>query len=180
MHRQRPGIGWLIALLVVPLLLALISWGAATATQTADDPILAAPSVAPTATLTAAPAEPAEPQAPFGRFSIVRDAAGFTLGGQLPDALQKSSLLDSMDLAMPGATIVDQLEIAPGVRAPDFSALGGVFSVTPNIPDFRLVVDGGTLTLTGTAPSDSERAEVEDAAAAAWPDVLIVNNIRVS
>ncbi len=66
------------------------------------------------------------------------------------------------------------------MRAPDFSALGGVFSVTPNIPDFSLVVDGGTLTLTGTAPSDSERAAVEEAAAAAWPDVLIVNDIRVS
>jgi peptidoglycan-binding protein ArfA len=179
-YRRRPGVVWLLALAVVPLLLAVIGWGGLKATERADDPVLAAPSVNPSATLTAAPApsEPAEPQAPFGRFSIVRNATGFTLGGELPDATQKSSLLESMDLAMPGARIVDELEITPGVRVPDFAALGGVFSVTPNIPDFSLVVDGGTLTLTGTAPSESERAAVESAAAAAWPDVKIVNNIR--
>ena len=181
-YRRRPGIGWLLAVLIVPLLLAVIGWGGLTATQDADDPVLTVPSVSPSATLTAAPAtsEPAAPQAPFGRFSIVRNATGFTLGGQLPDATQKSSLLEAMSLAMPGATVVDELEIAPDVRVPDIAALGGVFSVTPNIPDFSLVVDAGTLTLTGTAPSESERAAVESAAAAAWPDTRIVNDIRVS
>lgn len=179
-YRRQPGIGWLLALLVVPLLLAIIGWAGFKATERADDPVLPVPSVSPSATLTAAPSETAEPQAPFGRFSIVRNPTGFTLGGQLPDATQKSSLLESMDLAMPGARVVDELEITPGVRVPDFAALGGVFSVTPNIPDFSLVVDGGTLTLTGTAPSESERAAVEAAAAAAWPDVRIVNNIRVN
>jgi peptidoglycan-binding protein ArfA len=180
-YRRPPGIGWLLTLLAVPLLIALIGWGGLKATQQADDPILTVPSVNPSATLTATPPAPvaSEPAAPFGRFSIVRNATGFTLGGQLPDATQKASLLEAMDLAMPGATIVDELEVAPGVRFPDVAALGGVFSVTPNIPDFNLAVDSGTLTLTGTAPSESEKAAVESAAAAAWPDVRIVNNITV-
>jgi peptidoglycan-binding protein ArfA len=178
-YRRRPGVVWLLALAIVPLLLAVIGWGGLKATERADDPVLAAPSVNPSATLTATPA-PAEPQAPFGRFSIVRNATGFTLGGELPDATQKSSLLESMALALPGARIVDELEIKPGVRVPDFAALGGVFSTTGSIPDLSLVVDRGTLTLTGTAPSKSERAAVESAASAAWPDVRIVNNIRVT
>jgi peptidoglycan-binding protein ArfA len=179
-YRRQPGIGWLLALLVVPLLLALIGWGGFTASQDADDPILPVPSVNPSATLTAAPSAPSEPAAPFGRFSIVRNATGFTLGGELPDATQKSSLLESIGLAMPGATVVDEFEVKPGVRVPDIAALGGVFSTTPNIPDFSLVLDGGELTLTGTAPSDSDKAAVEAAAAAAWPDVKIVNNIQVA
>ena len=41
-YRRSPGIGWLLALLAVPLLIALIGWGGIKATQQADDPIVVA------------------------------------------------------------------------------------------------------------------------------------------
>jgi peptidoglycan-binding protein ArfA len=49
-----------------------------------------------------------------------------------------------------------------------------------DIPDFNFDINGDTLTLTGTAPSEDGKSAVEAAAKAAWPNIKIINNIQVS
>ncbi|BBY31877.1 BON domain-containing protein [Mycolicibacterium sediminis] len=185
---MRPGPGWWAALLVVPLLLAVIGWAgfgdrevAGQAVPSADPPtaMSGAPGPPTPAPTTPAAAPPARSDLPFGPFSITRSTDGFVIGGKMPDEGQKSSLIEAIRMAMPGAVVGDELGVDPNVRVPDVALLAGVFSVTANIPDFRVTVDRGVLTLTGVAPGERERASVESAATEAWPGLPVVNDIRV-
>lgn len=191
LYRRQPGLGWLLALLVVPALIALIGW--AGTDRAINDPVLTAPSVNPSATLTtpASPAAPATtagmPAGGYAPFSIVRNgnvgdpagAMGFTVGGEVPDDATKTSLIQTLVTTLPGAKIVDELKVTPGVTVPDVAGLGGVFSAAIGIPDFGLHLAGDTVTLTGTAPSEELKAAAESAAAATWPGVKVVNDIQV-
>lgn len=182
LYRRRPGIGWLFALIAVPLLLALIGWGISD--RSAKDGQLALPSVAPSATLTATAAPPVGAPAvdaggQFGAMSIVRTRNGFTLTGEVLDAATKASLVDAIKQAMPGATIVDNLTVKPGVKSPDFAGLGGLFGAAGDVQNFSVNLVGDTVTLTGTA-SEEAKAAAETAAKATWPNVTVVNNIQVT
>ena len=116
----------------------------------------------------------------FAPLSILRNGKGFTLSGELPDLATKNGLLDSLKLAFgPDINLTDNLNIKAGVNAPDFAALGSIFGAAVDIPDFNFDLNGDTVTLKGTAPSEEAKAEVEAAAKAAWPNMKIVNNIQV-
>jgi peptidoglycan-binding protein ArfA len=189
LYRRKPGLGWILALIAIPLLLALIGLG--TLSGSKKDVDLAVPSVPASATLTV-PSGPAmkgpamtgpdanAPDAGFAPFSILRGGNGFNLAGELPDMDMKNSLLESVKLALPGASVMDNLTVTPGVKPPDFAKLGGLFGATVPIPDFSLNLVGDTITLTGTAPSEAAKAEVEAATADTWPNVKIINNIQVT
>ncbi|MDT5325290.1 MAG: peptidoglycan-binding protein ArfA [Mycobacterium sp.] len=191
-YRRQPGLGWLLAFLVIPALLALIGW--AGLDHSAKDFELTAPSVDPSATLTA-PSSPsaattsaALPATGYAPFSIVRNGnvgdpagvKGFTLAGEVSDESMRTSLLDALGTALPGAVIVDNLKVVPGVQVPDFAGLGGVFSAALSIPDFGLKLEDDTVTLSGTAPSEDLKAAAEAAAATTWPNIKIVNDIQVT
>src|ERR1700761_4956451 len=127
-YRRKPGAGWLLALLAVPLLLALIGLSGLGGSKNAT---LTPPSVAASASLTAPPSPSATAPAPtagFGPFSIVRGPNGFTLTGELPSEDVKASLLSSIQQGMPGVNIVDNLTVKPDVKAPEFAGLGALFS----------------------------------------------------
>ncbi|WP_243841483.1 OmpA family protein [Mycobacterium sp. DL592] len=168
--RRSPGLGWLLGLLLIPLLLGLIGWG----TLSKPKVSVSTPSVSITAPSLSVPS------LNFAPLSIIRNGNDFTLSGDLPDLSVKASLLDSLKAALgPGVNLIDKLNIKAGVSAPDFSGLGGLFKAALDIPDFNFDLSGGTVTLTGTAPSEEVKAAVEAAAKAAWPNVTIVNNITV-
>jgi peptidoglycan-binding protein ArfA len=183
-YRRQPGIGWLLALVTVPLLLAMIGWGASD--RSADDAQLAVPRVDPSATLTvpAAPPPVATPPAgavgQFGAMSIVRTGKGFTLTGELPDDALKTELTNTIRQAMPGANIVDNLTVKPGVKAPEFAGLGALFGAALDVPGFGANLVAGTVTLTGTAANEEFKAAAETAAKATWPNADVVNHIRIS
>ncbi len=63
---------------------------------------------------------------------------------------------------------------------PDFAALGSIFGAAVDIPDFNIDLNGDTVTLKGTAPSEEAKAEVEAAVKAAWPKINVINEITVS
>ena len=89
-------------------------------------------------------------------------------------------MLDSLKGALGGGVnLIDNINVRPGVSAPDFSGLGGLFKAAVDIPDFKFDLNGDTVTLTGTAPSEDAKAAVEAAAKAAWPNVKVVNKIQV-
>jgi peptidoglycan-binding protein ArfA len=180
-YRRKPSAGWLWALLAIPLLLALIGWGALGGGRSGQ---LTMPAVNPSASLTATAAPSASPSVAspdvgFPAMSIVRNGNDLTLTGELPDADTKKSLLDVLKQVMPGVNLIDKLTVTPGVKAPDMAGLGGLFSAVVEMPDFNLKLDGDTLTLTGTAPSESVKASAESYAKNAWPNVKVINNIEV-
>ncbi|HTY28470.1 MAG TPA: OmpA family protein [Mycobacterium sp.] len=169
-YRRTPGLGWLLGLLLIPLLLGLIGWG----TLGKPKVSVSTPSVSITAPSLSVPS------LNFAPLSIIRNGNDFTLTGDLPDLSVKTSLLDALKAALGGGVnLIDKLDIKAGVSAPDFSGLGALFKAAVDIPDFNFDLSAGTLTLTGTAPSDEVKAAVEAAAKAAWPNVTIVNNIVV-
>jgi peptidoglycan-binding protein ArfA len=199
LYRRKPGLGWILALVAIPVLLALIGLG--TLGGSKKDIDLAVPSVPASATLTV-PSGPAmkgpamtgpamtgpamtgpdanAPGASFAPFSILRSGNGFTLAGELPDEDMKKSLIESVNQALPGASVIDNLTVTPGVAPPDFAKLGGLFGASVNIPDFSLNLVGDSITLAGTAPTEDAKAEVEAATADTWPNAKIVNNIQVT
>jgi peptidoglycan-binding protein ArfA len=180
-YRKPPGLGWLLALLLIPLLLGAL--GYATRDKSADVD-LTAPTVDATATMTAPTATAPNVNVPglsFAPLSITRNGNDWNLSGDLPDAAAKTSLLDSLRGALgAGANLIDNVNIKAGINAPDFSGLGDIFKAAVDIPDFNFNLEGDTVTLTGTAPSEDAKAAVEAAAKAAWPNLKIVNNIQVT
>ena len=174
-YRRRPGIGWVLALVVVPLVLALIGW--AVSSRSSDT---AGTATAPDAAPSSSAASPAPAAgAKYGDMAIARSGNGFTLKGVLPDAALKDSLATSLRQAMPGARIDDQLTIQPGVVGPEFAGLGGLFGSAVDIPGFSATLAGDTVTLAGTATSLVDKAAAEASAKSTWPDALIANQIRV-
>ena len=168
-YRRTPGLGWLLGLLLIPLLLGLIGWG----TLGKPKVSVSTPSVSVSAPSLSVPS------LNFAGLSILRNGNDFTLTGNLPDLNAKTALLNSLKAAFPGANLIDNLSIQTGVGAPDFGAAGALFKTSADIPDFDYKFDGSTITLTGTAPSDEVKAAAEAAAKAAWPNATIVNNIVV-
>jgi peptidoglycan-binding protein ArfA len=168
-YRSSPGWGWLLGLLLIPLLFGWLGWGALK-----PEVNISAPSISTTAPGVSLPA------LNFAPVSILRNGNDFTLSGILPDLSVKNSLLDSMKAALGSdVNLIDKIEIKSAVSAPDLAEVGGLLKAADAIPDFGFTIEGPTLTLAGTAPSDEVRAAVEDAAKAAWPNAQIVNNIDV-
>jgi peptidoglycan-binding protein ArfA len=185
-YRKPPGSGWLLAVIAVPLLLGLIGWSAL------DHPdsgaALTLPSVDPSATLNAPGANAAAPTptaaAPnltFAPLSITRTGNDITLTGDVPDDAAKAAVLEQLRARFgPDVNLIDNLTLKPGVSTPDAAALGSVIAAgATSVPDFAFTLDGDTLTLTGTAPTDDVKAAIETAAKTAWPNLKITNNIQV-
>ncbi|BBZ02838.1 peptidoglycan-binding protein ArfA [Mycolicibacterium chitae] len=173
-YRQKPGLGWLLALLAVPLLLGLLGWG--TLDKSGRDLDASIPSIDPTVS------EPEVnlPGLPTA-LSIMRNGNDIMLSGDLPDAAARTGLLDLLrSIHGPDVNLVDNLNIAAGAPGPDLTGLQGVFSAAVDIPDFNWKREGDNVTLTGIAPNEEVRAAVEAAARSAWPEANITNRIQVA
>jgi peptidoglycan-binding protein ArfA len=180
-YRRSPGLGWLLALLLIPLLLGAIGYSGVDRSEQGVDATV--PNVDPSATLTvpsvAAPNLNA-PDTSAAPLSIVRSGNDITVSGDLPDGPAKASLLDTLRASLPGANVIDKSNVRAGVNAPDLSGLGAVFDAAVDIPDFNLGFEKDTLTLTGSALSEDTRSAVEAAAKSAWPTMKLSNDIRVT
>lgn len=178
-YRRPPGLPWLLALLAIPLLLAALGWGTLDKSKKVSAPSVSVPSAtltAPSVSLTA----PNVSGLSFAPLSITRNGSDFTLSGDLPDGAVKASLLDSLKGALGGGVnLIDNLNLKAGVNVPDLSGLGAVLKAAADIPDFNFKLDGDTITLTGTAPSEDVKAAVEAAVKTAWATVKINNEIEV-
>ncbi len=181
LYRRPPGAAWLLALVAIPLLLALIGW--AGLNKSDNDTNLSTPRVNPSATLASPDVNAPKVNAPnlsLSPLSIQRTGKGFSLSGDLPSLEAKNSLMDSLKLAFgPDIDFIDNLNIKADANAPDFAALGSILGSAVEIPDFHFDLNGDAITLEGTAPTDKAKADVEAAAKAAWPNMKITNKIEV-
>ena len=168
-YRRTPGWGWLLGLLLIPLLFGWLGFGALKPKVDVTAPSISA--TAPDVTM---------PSLNFSPLSILRNGKDFTLTGLLPDLAIKDKLLAALKAALgPGVNLIDKLDITAGAVAPDFGGIGDLFKAAADIPDFRYTVEGGTLTLTGTAPNEEVKAAVEAAAKAGWPKLTVINNLAI-
>lgn len=166
-YRRSPGWGWLLGLLLIPLLFGWLGVGALKPKVDIHGPNVSAPNVS-------------LPSLNFSPLSILRNGKDFTLSGILPDLASKNGLLAALKAALgPGVNLIDKIDLAAGAKAPNFDGLGALFKAAVDIPDFHYTIEGGTLTLTGTAPTEEAKAAVEAAAKAGWPNLQIVNNISI-
>lgn len=181
-YRKPPGIGWLLALVLIPLLLGAIGYRAI---EKSDTDTTTLPSVDASATLTvpSPPGTSANVNVPSGSLaplSIIRNGTEVTVTGDVPDGTSRSGVLDAARTAFgPGVNVVDNLNLNADATAPDFLALGTVLTGGETVPDFGLNWDGETVTLSGTAASDADKAAIDAAAKTAWPDKEVSNEIEV-
>ncbi|WP_343602010.1 BON domain-containing protein [Mycobacterium sp.] len=173
-YRRSPGLPWLIALLVVPLLLGVIGYGMQDRGSSQDNgpsgvlPTLNAPTPPTMAPLSLAP------------VSVTRTGNDVILRGEFPDGAAKRALLDAVIAAVgPTANVIDYLGINPDVTSLDFSEAAKVFKAAASVPDFGLSVSGDSITLTGTVSSASQQDAIEQAATDAWPDLNIVDTMGI-
>jgi len=181
-YRRPPGLGWLLGLAAVPLLLGAIGYHALPKAHVGVPSVSAlsvsAPSL-PNATVTAPNVN--APELSFVPLSLVGNGNDITLSGLLPDGAARASLLDAVKGSFgPGVNLIDKTDLKPGVNTPDPSSLGAVFKAAVPISGFNFRLDDQTVTLTGATPSDQVNAAVEDAVKAAWPNMKIANEIKVT
>jgi peptidoglycan-binding protein ArfA len=164
------GLPWLIALVVIPLSIAAIGYGASglrSASGSDGGPATVGPSGAPKVNL-----------APL---SIVRGAKGITLSGNVPDDSAKAILLKTLKGALPaGVDIVDQIQLNPDIDALDFSHAGPIFRDSASIADFTFTVNGDTITLAGTAGSQGQKNTIEGEVTHTWSRLNVVDNLTVN
>ncbi|WP_156752967.1 OmpA family protein [Mycobacterium sp. 1245801.1] len=168
MSVKRLGLPWLIALVIIPLLLAVI--GHAVSTRSASGRGSPAPSTsggAPTISLAA--------------FSMARSGDSVTLTGAFPDESAKAALLKVLGSALPAAVgVVDQIRIDPAVDALDFAKAKPVFADSASIADFTLTVGGDTITLAGTAASPDQKDTIDTDAKRVWSNLNVVDNLAIN
>lgn len=166
-YRRSPGVGWLLSLLLIPLLFGWLGWGAIKPRVDVNVPGVSESVSAPALN--------------FSPLSILRNGNDFTLSGLLPDLAVKDKLLAVLRAALgSGVNLIDKVDIAAGASAPGFDGLTALFKAAADVRDFQFTVQGDTLTLSGTAPSEEIRAAVEAAAKAGWPNVTVINDITIT
>jgi peptidoglycan-binding protein ArfA len=171
-HRPSAGLPWLIAVVVIPLLVAAIGYGAFERPRPAHGP--GGPPAAGTSSTSGAPRLSLTP------LSITRHGNDFTLVGDFPDDSAKAALLKALNESLPGVNIVDQTHINPSVDALDFAKAGPVFKDSAPILDFSLTVGGDTITLAGTAASQDQKNAVHQDAARTWSTLNVVDKLAVN
>jgi peptidoglycan-binding protein ArfA len=165
---KRPSLPWLIGLLVIPLLIAAIGYGAS------DLPKAAGPSPTPSTTS-------GSPKLSLAAFSMARNGNIITVTGDFPDGSAKAALIKALNGSLaPGVKVVDQIRINPDVDALDFSKAKPVFADSASIADFTLTVNGDTITVGGTAASAGQKNTIDRDAEHIWSNLNIVDNLAVT
>jgi peptidoglycan-binding protein ArfA len=173
-RRRSLALPWLIGLVVIPLLIAAIGYGAFERPRSATGPTGALPSLAPSSTSRA-------PKFSLAPLAITRNGNDVTLSGNFPDNTAKAALMKALNDSLPaGVNIIDQIIINPTVAALDFSNSGPIFKDSASILDFSLTVNGDTITLAGTAASQDQKNTVEHDATQTWSNLNVVGKLAVS
>lgn len=172
-YRRPPGAGWLAALIAVPLLLALIGSVGFGGTDNS------LPLTAMSSSATLSPVNGARASVVMAPLSLQRSGDDVVLSGQVPDEPSRGFALDRARTLLPGTEVIDLLTVISGVTATDLAGLDPVLTAAAALPDFGFSIDGGSIVLSGTAPSESVANRVATAVQTAWPDLVPVNDIAV-
>jgi peptidoglycan-binding protein ArfA len=173
-HGRSRGLIWLIGLVVIPLLIAAIGYGAYDRPRSGSGSSGAVPSLTPSD-------KSGAPKLSLAPLSISRNGNNITLSGDFPDDSAKAALVKSLKGALgPRVNIIDQIKINPNVDALDFANAGPIFQDSASITDFSLTVNVDTVTLAGTAASADQKNAIDQAAAHTWSNLNVVDHLVVN
>src|ERR1700691_377274 len=173
-YRRSLGLPWLIGLVVIPLLMAAIGYGALCEPRSGNAPSSASSAVA-------TPSKSGAPKISLAALSIIRSGNDITLAGDLPDDSAKASLMNALKGSLtPSINFIDQTQINPNIDSLDFSNAASVFKDSASINDFNLTVNGDMVTLAGTAASQDQKNAVVQDAVHAWSSLDVVDKLAVS
>jgi peptidoglycan-binding protein ArfA len=178
-YRRVPGLPWLVGLVVIPLLLAVISYGEPGRNRSeATGPAGELPTLMVPKPSAGAPNTPTIPAVSLAPVSITRSGNDIKLSGDMPSSSAKQSLLAAVTEGFgPNVNIVDEVKINPDITSLDFSNAAAVFKAAASVPDFGLAVKGDTITLIGTTSSGGQQDAIEQAADGAWPNLNLVDTM---
>jgi peptidoglycan-binding protein ArfA len=173
-YRRSLGLTWLIGLVVIPLLMAAIGYGALGEPRSGNAPSSASSTVATSG-------KSGAPKISLAALSIIRSGNDITLAGDLPDDSAKASLMNALKGSLPPSiNFIDQTQINPNIDSLDFSNAAPVFKDSASISDFNLTVNGDMVTLAGTAASQDQKNAVVQDAVHAWSSLDVVDKLAVS
>ncbi|HSS24909.1 MAG TPA: hypothetical protein VLL82_11010 [Mycobacterium sp.] len=173
-NRRTLGLPWLIGLVVIPLLIAAIGHGAFERPRSANVVTGALPTLAPSS-------KSGAPKLSLAPLSITRNGNNITLNGDFPDDSAKSALMRALKGSLPAdVNIIDQIHINPDVHALDFSNAGPIFKDSASITDFNLTVNGDTVTMADTAPSQDQNNTVGNEAKHTRSNLNVVDSLAVN
>ena len=173
LYRRPPGAGWLVALIVVPLALALLGTGGW------NQPADSLPLTGVSARATPVATDAARSTVLMAPLSLQRSGNDVVLSGQVPDELSRTFALDRARTLLPGSNVIDLLTVIGGITATDLAGLDPVLTAAAPLPDFGFSINGASIVLTGTAPSEEIANRVQAAVQTAWPDLEVVDDIAV-
>lgn len=131
-----------------------------------------------------APSSSTNPAPPAPGVPLTADLKGgsVVLSGAVPDEAARTALLASATQAAGGRPVVDQLTVTPGATLPLPPAeLGKAVGILGTAPGDRGVSwNGDTVTLSGSVPTEQDKAAAAQAAAAMAPDVKVDNKLTVA
>ncbi|GAB48735.1 channel-forming protein ArfA/OmpATb [Mobilicoccus pelagius] len=168
-YRRRPG-GWLIpAALLIPLLLALVGlWlGGAPSAKRHDD---ARPAPGATSSPVAAVGDP---------ITVTTEKKRRIVEAAVPDSASKRALLDGVRAASDGYRVVDKVSVDDKADTPPVAGIGTILAAGRGIGDLGVVVDRGSLTLTGEAPDQQTGTDTVFAAGQSYPGVRLVDHLTL-
>jgi peptidoglycan-binding protein ArfA len=180
-YRRVPGLPWFVALIVIPLLLAVIGYGEVDRTRPGvNGPTGALPTLNAPKQPGGTPQTPTIPAIALAPVSITRSGNDIKLSGDMPTVEAKESLLAALKGGFgPNIDIIGNVRINRDITSLDFSNAAPVFKAAATVPDFGLTIKGDTITLIGTTGSGGQQDAIEQAADAAWPNLNIVDTMGI-
>jgi peptidoglycan-binding protein ArfA len=173
-YRRSLGFPWLIGVLVIPLLVAGIGYGALDRSRSVDKPTGTLPTLSPSG-------KHSGPKLLLAPVSIIRNGNDITLKGEFPDEAAKAALIQTLKSSLPpGMNIIDQIQFNPNAVALDFFNAGPVFRGSAPITNFTLTVIADTIRLTGAAESQSQKDAIDSDARHIWSNLDVVDQLTVN
>lgn len=176
---------WAVAVAAAGVLVAGCGGGGqttetSTSTSTVTTTVASSPAATPPPTSPPMPVPPGVAAPVLAPFVLTLQGDNVTVSGDVAEQGARTAVLDAIAGALGSdAKVADTMTVNPGSVPFDPARVAGVLEAAKPVANFGLRRDPDNVTLTGTAPSDAEKADVESATKALFPDLPVTNEISV-
>lgn len=180
-YRRRPGGWWFLALIGVPLVLALIGGEFSQASESPTSAVQITTSAAVVPGITAAMTASSMTATPaITPYTLTRTGSTVTITVSFPDELSRIAAVQAFKTAVgTGLVVVDRTTVVAGSSAITPAQATSLGAAMAGVTDFALTASGSSMALSGTAISDAAKAAAESAVGDAFPTWTVTSSITV-